>query len=386
MLMRPKKPRFIDGVQLVDNLYRDPRGREGYYSYRRPDTGKRKTFERPTVHEANEFATELNAAIKDGYVPVKTIPARDQLSTHIPIYIAYQERINPKLIKRESWKNQGYAFKQFAREFQRLGQINMDQIRLWWDRLTYHQQKLRMAAFRRLFNWLMGQGLCPKLKFNPFTTADDLPRLLLKVKPDKERKACTQAMYDEIAAKAPEMDYECLVIAMGISVYTTAREADICALKWDENVIDGCLRMIVSKSEAQKGTARATRLSWMLSEHPVLKGLIDRARELSLVNKRCPFVISHTPRRRVWNQDKESLQQVLPERLGRMFREVMEACGIEGTSFHEVRGLASTRYRAEGYENKDIQWLMAHESPRTTEGYQDADNLPYEDVTMRLEK
>ena len=157
-------------------------------------------------------------------------------------------------------------------------------------------------------------------------------------------------------------------------------------LKWDENVIDGCLRMIVSKSEAQKGTARATRLSWTLSEHPVLKGLIDRARELSLVNKRCPFVISHTPRQRVWNQDKESLQQVLPERLGRMFREVMEACGIEGTSFHEVRGLASTRYRAEGYENKDIQWLMAHESPRTTEGYQDADNLPYEDVTMRLEK
>jgi hypothetical protein len=173
---------------------------------------------------------------------------------------------------------------------------------------------------------------------------------------------------------------------MGISLYTTAREADVCGLKWDRNLVDGHLRMIVSKSEAQKGHARAARYEWDLAEHPELKKLIDRARELSLVNKRCPFIISHTPKRRVWNEEKEHLHQVTGDRLCRMFREVMEDCDIEGTSFHEVRGLSSTLYKKAGYTTEQIRGLMAHEHVSTTLGYQDASALPFEAITMRLEK
>ena len=388
MGMRPKKPRFVDGIQLVDNLYPDPRKRAGYYSYVRPDNGKRKTFSRDTVQEANAFALELTEVIGKGFTPTRSIPPRDQLIYHIPIYIRYQEKINPALKGKEGWKNQGYAFHQFAKlsEFERLGQINMDSIRSWWDEQGYNQQKLRMASFRRLFNWLMGQGLVPKLKFNPFTTSDDLPRLLLKHKPKKSRKALTLDHYTKISTRAVEMGYECLSIAMGISLYTTARQADVCGLKWGRNLVDGNLRMIVSKSEAQKGHARAARFEWDLSKHPELKALIDRARELSLVNKRCPFIISHTPRRRVWNEEKEHLHQVTGERLCRMFREVMEACGIEGTSFHEVRGLASTLYKKAGYTTEQIRGLMAHEHISTTLGYQDAGALPYETITMKLEQ
>lgn len=123
MGMRPKKPRFVDGVQLVDHLYPDPRKRTGYYSYVRPDNGKRKTFSRETVEQANEFALELTEVIGKGFVATRTIPMRDQLIYHIPIYIRYQEKINPALKGKESWKNQGYAFHQFAKlsEFERLG-------------------------------------------------------------------------------------------------------------------------------------------------------------------------------------------------------------------------------------------------------------------------
>ena len=114
--------------------------------------------------------------------------------------------------------------------------------------------------------------------------------------------------------------------------------------------------------------------------------LIDRARELSLINKRCPFVISHTPDRRVWSDEKEHLHQVLPKRMSRMFRETMEACDIEGTSFHEVRGLSATLYSIQGYKDEQIQWLMSHEELSTTLEYQDADSLPYEEVTLSLGK
>lgn len=382
--MRPKKTRKIDGISLADNLYKDPKGRAGYYSYRRPD-GSKKTFTAATVHEANRLAEEANAA-RDLDLPVQTkIPQRDNLRFHVPIYIAYQEKLNPELKKKRSWNNRQYALNQFAEHFPRIGRVTHDTIRTWWDTLTYHQQKLRMAEFRRFFNWLMGQGLMPRLQYNPFTTADDKPRLIQKQKPKKLRKRLSQESYRKIYNKAGNMGYECLQIAMAISRYTTLREGDICALRWD-NLADGELRVVVSKSEAQKGLARASRLAWVLKEHPILKKQIDRARELSLINKRCPFIISHTPKRRVWNEEKEHLHQVTADRLSRMFREVRDECGIESTSFHEVRGLASTLYKTAGYTNDQIKELMAHESITTTIGYQNAHELPYQKVGLKLEK
>ena len=386
MGMRPKKPRFVDGVQLVDHLYPDPRKRTGFYSYVRPDNGKRKTFSRETVEQANAFALELTEVIGKGFVPTRTIPRRDQLAYYIPTYIAYQERINPKLVDKESWANQRWFFKHLARhsDFERLGQI--DRVRVWWDDLGYHQQKQRHASFRRFFNWMMGQGLLPKLKFNPFTRSDEVPRLLVKQKVDKIRESLPVGNYAIIHAKALEMGYECLAIAMGISQYTALRVADVCKLTFDRHIVDGHLQLVIAKSEAQKGSARAARYKWDLSEHPILKALIDRARELSLINRRCPFIISHTPKRRVKTKDRQHLCQVLKKRISRMFNEVMKECGIEKTSFHEVRGLSATLYSLEGYEDVQIQALLAHEELSTTRGYQDAGALPYETITMKLKR
>jgi len=44
--MRPIKKRYIDGVALSDNLYSDPKGRQGYYRYKQ-EIGKFKTFHGP---------------------------------------------------------------------------------------------------------------------------------------------------------------------------------------------------------------------------------------------------------------------------------------------------------------------------------------------------
>ena len=381
--MRPKKPRFVDGVRLSDNLYTDPRGRIGYYSYRRPD-GTKKTFQADTPHIANELAEQANNAIGVDHPALKKIPSQDQLEYHKDTYIKYRERITPKLKEKASWKNRKYTIGLFAKEFPQLSHIKIEPIREWWDGLTYHQQKLRMAEFRRLFNWLMAEGLTPKIKYNPFTTADDLPRLMLKEKPQKERLPLTQLQYEKIYKKAPSMGYEALCIAMSISRYTTLREADICALRLDKNIVDNKLRTVVSKSAAQRGVTRAVRLEWDLEEHPVLRKIINRARKLALKNKACPFIVSHKPKRRVWNQDKDHLHQVTNDRLSRMFKEVMEECGISETSFHEVRGLSSTLYRLEGYNNSEIQEVMGHESERTTEGYQNLDEIPHIPVTMKL--
>ena len=257
----------------------------------------------------------------------------------------------------------------------------MDALRVWWDEQSYHQQKLRRAEFLKLFNWLMGKHLVPKLDFNPFTNSDDVPRLLSKSKPEKKRKPCNQLTFNMIYKNAGKAGFECLQIAMDISRYTTLREGDICSMRWDKQIVDGCLRVVVMKSLGQKGESRATRLSWSLKDHPELKRYIDRARELSLINKRCPFIISHTPKRRAWNEEKEHLCQVRENRLIRMFKECR---GESGTTFHEVRGLAATLLKSAGNTNKQIKEIMAHESISTTLDYMNPDDLPFETVTIHI--
>ena len=381
--MRPKKPRYLNGVLLADNLYTDPKKRPGYYSYVRPD-GSKKTFVADSVEEANALAEEANA-LRDTDIPIeRKRPLRDSLAFHVPIYTKYMEELNPDLKRKTSWVNRKLALKQFASTFEYLTDLTHEAIVTWWDAMTYHSQKARQAEFRRFFNWLMRQGLTPKLKYNPFTRSDDLPRLLLKYKPPKTRLPLRMEQYRAIYDAAPDLGYECLQIAMEISRYTTLREGDICSLRWDTHIVDGELRVVVGKSLQQRGQIRAERLSWKLDEHPILKRAIDRARELSMKHARCPFVISHRPRRRVWNQRKEHHYQVTGDRLSRMFAEVMAACEIEGTSFHEVRGLAITLYRLAGYTNQQIQGLAAHESVATTIGYQDHEALPFKAVRMRL--
>ena len=381
--MRPKKPRIVEGVQLVDNLYTDNKGRTDHFRYRRPD-GSFRTFYAKSVTDANTLATAANAE-RHTFIDAREGLRRDQLAFHIPEYVAYMERINPDLARRSEWKNNQYAFTQFATRFDRLIHINRPAIQIWWDELTYYQQKQRQAPFRRFFNWLMGQNLLNNIKFNPFTKADDKPRLLLKLKPEKARPPLTEAGFLLISKKGMELGYQVLPLAMSIGLYTALRESDLCRLTWNDNIADGELRVVVSKSEAQLGSARAARLAWKLSEHPHLKKLIDQARELSLLNRRCPFVLSHRPTRRVWNQDKVHMSQLMPDRLSRMFAEARDEAKLTGVSFHEIRGLSATLYRKAGYTNLQIQMLMAHENVSTTQGYQDASTLPFEPVTIGLD-
>jgi hypothetical protein len=390
-MARPRKPRTVDGVPLADNLYPDARGRPGRWRYRRAD-GSDKLFQASTVAEANRLAEEANG-LRHRITPSragKASPGRDALAYHAPLYIAYRERLDPSLAGKQSWTNRKYAIEQLAEHITApLGQINRGMIQSWWDDLTPAQQKLRHAEFRRWFNWLSGQGLLPRLDFNPFTTADDRPRLLLKSTPAKRRQPLTLDAYWRVYHQAGEMGYPGLQIAMALSLYTTYRREDIVTLRWDTNLAGRKLRLVIGKSEAQKGTARAARHEWDLDAHPPLSRIIARARELSLQHQRCTYIVSQMPRRKHKGPDgakanRDHIARILPERLTRMYAEVAEAAGVHGTSFHEVRGLSSALHRLAGYSTEEIQSLMAHESKTTTLGYQDGHDLPYSRMDMVL--
>ena len=374
--------RYYDGVELVANLYPHQRKELNKWRYKNPKSKKWVHLkDLMTVDQANKLAAELNDMVADGFYERHATPS-ERLDLYVNQYQQYRERLDSKLSGLNSWYNRKTAMNKFARDnFKNIKSIDMDALRVWWDEQSYHQQKLRRAEFLKLFNWLMGKHLVPKLDFNPFTNSDDVPRLLSKSKPEKKRKPCNQLTFNMIYKNAGKAGFECLQIAMDISRYTTLREGDICSMRWDKQIVDGCLRVVVMKSLGQKGESRATRLSWSLKDHPELKRYIDRARELSLINKRCPFIISHTPKRRAWNEEKEHLCQVTNDRLSRMFNDCR---GESETTFHEVRGLAATLLKSAGNTNKEIKEIMAHESISTTLDYMNPDDLPFETVTIHI--
>lgn len=395
-MARPKKVRVVDGVRLADNLYPDNKGRIGHYRYFRPD-GSWKHFNAPTPQDANRVAEEANA-IRDKMLvgSKKDLPGRDQLSYWVPLYIKHREKNDQKLIKKSSWRNRCYAMAKFGRHFNStpVGRISREPINEWWETLTRNQQILRQAEFKRLFNWLMGQGLCPRLEYNPFTTADDRPRLYVFGQADKARMRMTKDIFWSIYNAAGEIGYECLQIAMGVSLTTFMREGDICRLKIGDNLRDDLLKKVIGKSYEKRGSAKAARLSWNQTNYELLRQLIARGQRLSLKNGRCPYLISHEPKQKRTGKTKDHNCQVTTKRLGEMFTEAREhakihlnpPAGRTPTTFHEIRSLSAKLAIDAGYKLAAVQASMAHEDPETTLSYQDEHDLPYQPVPVMFTK
>ena len=157
----------------------------------------------------------------------------------------------------------------------------------------------------------------------------------------------------------------------------------------------------MSKSEAQKGTASATRLGWAFAEHSKLWAYINEGRKLARKNDECPFILSHKGKIKRHSKVKEHQRQILTDTLSKQFRDVRDVCGYDiewakqqpklpsgeprtPFSFHEIRGLSITMLANSGFTDEEIAEVTAHESVKTTQGYQNADDLPYMPVRIQI--
>ncbi|MFA0792483.1 tyrosine-type recombinase/integrase [Microbulbifer echini] len=103
-------------------------------------------------------------------------------------------------------------------------------------------------------------------------------------------------------------------------------------------------------------------------------------------------MLSHTPKQRRTGKTKEHICQVSLDRLSDMFTEVRNASGLyiglpknqTPPSFHEVRNLASDRFKRMGYDVKSVQQLMAHTDERVTQSYQARHGIDYEEINIYL--
>ena len=386
-MARPKKDRFYQGTKLEDHLYPDNKGREGYWRYRRPDLSF-KTFHASTPEAANAIARHNNERRESFSSERKSSPTFGTLAHYVKPYIAYREEQSPDLKSKDSWTRRIYSLNQFTKTITKpIPRITRDDIQMWWDTLTGHQQRQRHAEFRKFFNYLMGRGLLNHLEYNPFTTADDRPKLYKKSRPARQSKRLTREGFWNIYRCAGELGYDCLQIAMGISLLTFMREGDICDLRLDHDIEENLLKRVIGKSKAQKGSINASRLKWDLGNYNLLRELIQRSRELSLKNRRCPFVISHWPKQKRLGKTKEHLAQVTPRRLIAMFDEARKLAGFTGSNapvFHGIRSLADLLAKEAGYDIKVVQHAMAHSSEEMTKAYLEGHQLPFEQVDVQF--
>lgn len=385
-MARPKKPRIYNGIQLEENLYLDNKKRENHYRYLRPD-GTFKYFTADTVHQANEAAKLANTK-RDEYIPSeKQKQGLTMMGTYIEDFIEYRELDSPELKTTNSWINRKTILRKFGREFTLpFTRFNRGHIESWWSTLSYHQRKARHAEFRKLFNYLLGRNVLKNFEYNPFTTNDDRPRLYLGSKPHRKRQRLNLNDFWTIYHSAGQLEYEGLQIAMGLSLVTFMREQDILALRVDTHAKDDTLQTVIAKSAAQKGFTRADRRQWSKS-HKLVQDLIKRGKELSLKNARCPFLVSHRPKRKYKSEKKEHFAQITKERLAEQFRDARDATHRwdhlpteSRPTFHEIRSLADAIAQTAGYDVKQIQHSMAHSDEAMTLMYQANHEMPYEEV------
>ena len=360
--------------QDVPNLYPDTRKREGHWRYRRPD-GTFKCFQ-ATETKAIALALEANASSEK--VPQK-IPPASSIQIWTDKFIQYREQLDPALIGKQSWTNRKYTVREFARHFSGTPThaISLGLIRLWWDKKTPHAQRSKRPELNKFFNYLMMEGVV-RLPSNPFSTADDKPRVMVKGVAKRKRGRLSLDQYRTIRAVSPLF----LRIAMDLSLYTTWRRGDIVPLRFDTHTVGGYLSKQISKSHASGGGAN---LRFKLDKHPLLREILAEARELSMKHYACPYILSRMPERRIMGEVKEHVAQVLPTMISDTFAEVAKQCGIDGVAFHEVRALSAWIYKKAGHDQKLIQQMMAHSSDKMTGHYQAGHEIEWTTIEIGLD-
>jgi len=341
------------GKPLPHNLYNDPKGRPGVYRYRKPDGSFR--LVRLPYAKAVEAARAANA---------RRIAPEGSLPYWVAQYRQWCVDREPPIESRRGWSERQKQLEAWADDWQHVQPIALTVPTLadWWDALTYDQQHNRRAHFSAFCQWCMGKGV---MHCNPFSARDDVARLMEKRKPMKQRGALSLEGFRAIHEAAPAH----IQIAMRISLSTAMRAGDVVALRWD-CIQDGYLCKTIAKSVGQRGATAAAHLKWWLDEHEALKQAIDEARELSMKHRRCPYIVSRPrAREKALGAGLTHSHQCRVEHLSRGFARARDAAGIDGPSFHEVRGLAISLLLQQGQDIAAVQRLAAHTDASITSAY-----------------
>lgn len=336
-------------------VYTDPKGRPNKWRVKLPN-GSYKTITAASETQA-VFAAEAALAQFEA-------PPGEWLEL-VNRHINRREAGSPGLADKAKWQGSRYVLRKFAATFEskcKPTSVTMTHFLDYWDTLTRHQQDNLRPELNRFIKWCMLSQLIV-LPSNPIELLDK------KALPAKKRQRLTQGMFDGVLRVAAEKGYDGLVQACRLSLLTTLRRGDLAELRWDD-IRDGSLYVTVNKSVASRGEVEATRLRWDLQKHSELLKELKECRRLAMMNRDCPFVLSHFGANRR-GKTKEHACQMTPDMISKQFTECIRELirADDHPTFHEIRSLAAANLEQMGAPGETISKIMAHTDESTTELY-----------------
>lgn len=377
------KKRYTDcGLEMPPNLYKDNHGRTDVFRYKLPD-GAYRQIKKPA-------ALAIKVAEKANQLRIESPDVPGSFGWWKNRFVKYREETDPSLLEKQSWKNRKGMLDRFCKHFNKLMPNRVrkiNQLKDWWESLTYDAQHNSRSELSRFFQYLMREEV---LSINPFTNRDDKPRLVEKGKPKKSRLPLKADEFWKIYEAAGDLGLESLQLFMGYALVTDLRESDILRLRFDENVKDDRLVLTIGKSLNQRGAVKASHHCWTFAKHPLVHELVKRSRELSMKNARCPYLVSHRPKSVRVSKNKDHKFKLLPRLAISLFAQARKHAGVHVSipanrtpaTIHEIRGLSLWLAADAGEDIEILQHLAAHASIEVTKGYIAEHTPTYKEVDV----
>lgn len=327
-------------------VFKDPRGRPGKWRVR--NNGKDRIVTADTAENALVVASRID------WEPESDNKWLELVDIHI-------ERRHEHMKGRPKWTQYRYQLRKFAREFITLctpDNVEMGHFLTAWDLLTRHQQDNLKPELNRFVKWAMLSGAI-KLHANPIDLLDKKPV------PSKKRDRLTLDVFQKVLTVAKARGFDGLVGACKLGLITCLRRGDLADLTW-EDVVDGELQVTVNKSEAVRGSIKAARLKWKLSNHPDLVQVLKELKTVAMMNRDCPYILSHFT---VNQRGKTHPCQMTGDMITKQFTECVRIVLPDSDNyptFHEVRSLAAALLEKQGVSDDKIKTIMAHTDVDTT--------------------
>lgn len=357
------------GDPLPANLYNDNNGNPDVFRYKRPDGSYHRINDGYAI--ATEIAERANQLRESNHISQNS---PGSFTYWLDLYLRWANQQNPVRATKPAWRSRIYELKKFASTFSHIkpARLNLRDLQPWWDDLSYDQQHNRRSAHSQFFQWLIANEVVCS---NPFSTADNAPRLFEKPKPQRTRQRLTLDDFWAIYSAAGELNLPHIQIVMGISLATEMRVGDVLDLRWQQHIVNGRLIKTINKSEGQRGEQAATHLGWPLKDHPQLKKLIDKARQLAFKHRSCPFIVSYQPKQEHRPSAKEHRFQLLQRKLISDFTKARNNTArfitldkAQRPTIREVRALAIL-LATKQYGITAAQQTAAHTNQRVTQTY-----------------
>ncbi|NAW35016.1 phage integrase Arm DNA-binding domain-containing protein [Halomonas alimentaria] len=356
------RPRKRKNRGLEPNLYE----RNGYYTYRRPDTGTWHGLGRDRA-EAQDAARILNARLMRGvdYVAQVMGEEGDSLGAAVKGWLAEWVEPDRKLSKWTKSAKRGRG----KRLIEDAGDLPLAQITTRWcaQYLDEHHQGSAYVQYRAVLSqvcqyaqtkgWLEANPVAPTRSSNQY---------------EKQRKRLTVEQFQSIHGIAPEW----MQIAMELGLLCLLGRAEVVNARFDD-VRNGRLHYVRQKTKERSKTAYVA-----IALTPPIEDLIKRARALPPVS---PYIVHQQPARLRKSASKEHWSQLSADQLSKEFQRLREKVPSIARlpdkakpTFHEIRALGSRLHELSGTDVASIQVLMGHADPEMTEVYLDGHDIRWQ--------